>query len=192
MDTFMDKLAQKLNAGEIIKANREADTEELEKLRRNLKDYEECLEQMYRINQELKNTAEGMVKTAGDMGKAVERKIEEASFDCTRMEEELVRLNLSSDRQQKQLQDTETRLNENIHKENVKVYRNVQAVIVEENAKQTAQLEEMRTLLAEMKAAGEVQKTPGIWKAILGVSVTALLVSAAALAFQVLEFLQII
>lgn len=188
MDSFMDKLAQKLNAGEIIKANREADTEELEKLRRNLTDYEECLEQMYRMNQELKDTAAGMDKIA----EAAEHRIEEANLDCKRMEEELERLCLSAERQLKAAEEAETRLNENIHRENVKVYRNVQAVVVEEAGRQTQHLEGLRTLLEEMKAASEIKHTPGIWKALLGISITALLLSAASLAFQLLTYLQII
>ena len=44
MDMFMDKLAQKLTAQEIIKANTAADTEELNKLKGQVKDYSACLD----------------------------------------------------------------------------------------------------------------------------------------------------
>ena len=43
MDMFMDKLAQKLTAQEIIKANTAADIEELNKLKNQIAEYNECL-----------------------------------------------------------------------------------------------------------------------------------------------------
>ena len=43
MDMFMDKLAQKLTAQEIIKANTAADVEELNKLKNQIAEYNECL-----------------------------------------------------------------------------------------------------------------------------------------------------
>ena len=46
MDTFMDKLAQKLNAQEMIKANSAADAEEMDQLKNQLREYDECLAQM--------------------------------------------------------------------------------------------------------------------------------------------------
>ena len=51
MDTFMDKLAQKLNAQEMIKANSAADAEEM---KNQLREYDECLAQMQQVNKELK------------------------------------------------------------------------------------------------------------------------------------------
>lgn len=54
MDTFMDKLAQKFTAQEIIKANTAADTEELKRLRGQIKQYNDCLTQMQEVNQELR------------------------------------------------------------------------------------------------------------------------------------------
>ena len=40
MDTFMDKLAQKLNAQEMIKANSAADAEEMDQLKSQLREYD--------------------------------------------------------------------------------------------------------------------------------------------------------
>ena len=42
MDTFMDKLAQKLNAQEMIKANSAADAEEMDQLKSQLREWLEC------------------------------------------------------------------------------------------------------------------------------------------------------
>lgn len=71
-------------------------------------------------------------------------------------------------------------LAEHMHKESVKVYRNVQAVVVDGNAKQEE---------ASGKNASSVSGKLG---AVLGISLVALLVSAAGLAFQVLVYLNII
>ena len=54
MDTFMDKLAQKLNAQEMIKATSAADAEEMDQLKNQLREYDECLAQMQQVNKELR------------------------------------------------------------------------------------------------------------------------------------------
>lgn len=66
MDTFMDKLAQRLNAQEMIDANSAADVEELNKLRGRIREYDECLVQMREINQELCAVNEQMSRLVGD------------------------------------------------------------------------------------------------------------------------------
>lgn len=66
MDTFMDKLAQRLNAQEMIDANSAADVDELNKLRGRIKEYDACLEQMREINQELCAVNAQMGRLVGD------------------------------------------------------------------------------------------------------------------------------
>lgn len=71
-------------------------------------------------------------------------------------------------------------LTEHVHREDVRVYRNVQAVVVDELAKQN-------------EAAGKnTSSLSGKLGAVLGISIIALLVSAAGLAFQILVYLHII
>lgn len=53
MDTFMDKLAQKFTAGEMIKANSAADAAEVEKLKTQMEEYNQCLQDMRQVH--LKN-----------------------------------------------------------------------------------------------------------------------------------------
>ena len=67
-----------------------------------------------------------------------------------------------------------------IHKECVRVYRNVQAVVVEESKKQTESLEEQ---------VGQLKKKMGT---LLGVAVLGWLTALAGIVFQVLVYLQII
>ena len=56
MENFIDKLAEKLNAGEMIRANRAADTEQMERLQSRIREYERCLGQMTLLNRELQET----------------------------------------------------------------------------------------------------------------------------------------
>lgn len=54
MDNFMDKLAQRYNAGEMIKANSEAEAAEMQNLQEQVEAYEAVLQEMRKLN--YKNT----------------------------------------------------------------------------------------------------------------------------------------
>ena len=71
-------------------------------------------------------------------------------------------------------------MTDHVHKENVKVYRNVQAVVVDEAAKQNETTG--RTLSSISGRIGGV----------MGISIAALLISIAGLVFQILVYLHII
>lgn len=75
--------------------------------------------------------------------------------------------------------------NENVHKECVKVYRNVQAVVVEENNKQTESLKEAmkETVTAAVKGF------KGKLVAILIFSILSFLLAAGSVALQIMEML---
>ena len=53
MDNFMDKLAKRFNAGEIIKANAQAEARDLKKMQERTAEYERMMQEMRRLN--LKN-----------------------------------------------------------------------------------------------------------------------------------------
>ena len=73
------------------------------------------------------------------------------------------------------MEDKWNMLNDSVHKECVKVYRNVQSVVVEENRKQEA----------------AVKAQTGRLKAVLGISIAALVISLAGAAMQLLNLLNI-
>ena len=197
MDNFMDKLAQRLTAQEMIKANSAADAAELERLQKQLAQYDACLQEMRKLS--LKN-----METTDKIGTLLDesiRKIQEieAGQKDTEALDELLReqnreqkavldeLLRDQSREQKEiltgmeqavkdalessreelsslqselkatvdgmtpaLNDMVEKANDFVHKENVKVYRNVQAVIVEETKKQTEALE-----ASQKKSAGK-------------------------------------
>lgn len=70
MDTFMDKLAQRLTAQEMIKANAAAETEELNQLRGQVTEYHECLRQMRLVADQMSRLVND--KIAPDIYKLVE------------------------------------------------------------------------------------------------------------------------
>ncbi len=55
MDTLMDKLAQKLNAQEMIRANGEAEAEQMQYLKAQVGEYQGCLDRLQQVCSELGN-----------------------------------------------------------------------------------------------------------------------------------------
>lgn len=175
MDNFMDKLAQRLTAQEMIKANSAADAAELERLQKQLAQYDACLQEMRKLS--LKN-----VEATDKIGllldesihkiQAIEENKEDTSAYGELLTEQKEILQGALEEQKEALAALETLVKESdetmraafeellekttdfVHKENVKVYRNVQAVVVDENKKQTEALE-----LSQKKAAGKNKAT---------------------------------
>ncbi|MBE5847527.1 MAG: hypothetical protein E7300_07575 [Lachnospiraceae bacterium] len=124
MDNFMEKLAQRFNASEIIKANSQAEAKEIEKLRRQIAEYDQVIQQMRQLhlkNAEMTETFRKLVEQAEQ--NAAAKKETEDPEEIRKREEELRR----------QSEDF-------MHKESVKVYRNVQAAVKDELQTQTADL----------------------------------------------------
>ena len=187
MDTFMDKLAQKLNAQEMIKANSAADAEEMDQLKSQLREYDECLAQMQQVNKELKAINQEMEKLMSETiapevtklseeGVAALQKLQQENTEklealgqqYTAKLEELQQSTEVLDELQKHVDEKLSTTEENVHKECVKVYRNVQAVVVEENEKQT-----------EAIAAKVKENLGGKLNGVLGVSIAAVVLTVA-------------
>lgn len=156
MDNFMDKLAQKISAQEMIKANSQAEAEEMQRLQMQVSEYEKILQEMRKLNYRNTELSEKLDLMIGDnAGKIQNMKEEEqrliaALRDLTdeqtrNREAELERREEDRrERAEEARKQTDisaiTDLLENkfqksddfVHKENVKVYRNVQAVVVDE------------------------------------------------------------
>lgn len=81
MDTFMDKLAQKFTAQEMIKANTVAETEELDRLRMQVQEYTDCLNRMQQICGEIEETA-----------KKAEEKVTSVQFDAEGFKKQLLEM----------------------------------------------------------------------------------------------------
>lgn len=123
MDTFMDKLMQQRTAQGMIEANSAADAAKMEMLQRQMSGYEMLLQEMRKINLKTAENTEQMQKAI----QASFQKIE--SFQTDNNEQAATEEFLTE--MKKQLEDS-------FHKECIKVYRNVQASMMDEMEKQTA------------------------------------------------------
>ena len=172
MDTFIDKLAQKRNAQEMILANMTAEAAKMEEMQNQMKAYDDLMQEIRQVNlktaenlSDVQNTLkEYMTKLETlqqDNGRDEETKqvlaqIKRLLEDSSKDEEtkqalvqirELLEDNSRNEETKQALAQLREVLDEKfrqaddfLHKENVKVYRNVQAAIVEELNKQTEEL----------------------------------------------------
>ena len=172
MDTFIDKLAQKRNAQEMILANMTAEAAKMEQMQDQMKAYDELMQEIRQVN--LK-TAENLMDMQNTL-KQYMTKLESIQADNSKHEETKQALaqlkalmeDKSKDGETKQalaqlkalLEDNNkneesmqalTQMRESLeekfkqaddflHRENVKVYRNVQAAMTDELNKQTEEL----------------------------------------------------
>lgn len=164
MDNFMDKLAQKFNAQDVIHANAEAETAEMERLQQKVAEYERILQEMRKLNvknAELSEKIDSILAEKANQIKIVQEEerqiltiLQNLTDEQTRNMEEALAANRQQEEQNtqkellekasKDLQAIEELLKKSddfTHKESVKVYRNVQAVVVDELKKQSEELQ---------------------------------------------------
>lgn len=123
MDTFMDKLMQQRTAQGMIEANSAADAAKMEMLQRQMSGYEMLLQEMRKINLKTVENTEQMQKAI----QAGVQKIESFQTD-----------NNAQAATEEVLTEMKKQLEDSFHKECIKVYRNVQASMMDEMDKQTA------------------------------------------------------
>ena len=184
MDTFMDKLAQKFTAQEIIKANAAAEAAELQRTREQVKKYNDCLQEMKQVNDDTKAALAqiGQTLAAGmEQFKKAEIPLEGLSALVENSLENIRELQMTADSVQESLKSHVDAVSSNItdfvHKENVKVYRNVQAVVVDELKKQNEEID------VKFESLSRTQRTT---RNLAAAAMIFALLSAAALAAQLL------
>ena len=212
MDNFIDRLAQKFIAGEVIRANSAAEERELKKLREQVAEYEKCLQEMRKIQlmntQSAQNLHDMMVENADGIrkltqeslakladiqleadAKATEAKkaVDTAAITMAQMEDAAVKmqetvaaLSDSLDKNQAEMKECFEKADEFLHKENVKVYRNVQAVVVEEVGNKA------KEIMAANEETSAKASRPVLVFAVLG-----FLMATASLVLQIFESLGI-
>jgi hypothetical protein len=176
MDNFMDKLAQKFSAQEMIRANSQAEAEELERLQLQVSEYEKILQEMRKLNYKNTELAEKLELMIGENAEKIQSMKEDEqqliaalrdlTDDQTRNREAEIARKAEEQLEQEQVQKIQKQtdisalidLLENkfqksddfVHKENVKVYRNVQAVVVDEMKRCVESLQGERDELKKM------------------------------------------
>lgn len=127
MDSFMDKIAQKFGTSDVIRANAEAEARELDGAREQVAEYEKILSEIRRLNLKCVETNE-MTNQLAKAG--LERLDEYKAQGIGKDYSEDIESIKASIKEQEDF----------IHKENVRVYRNVQASVVDELKLQTEAL----------------------------------------------------
>lgn len=116
MDNFMNKLSHRISAQDTIKANFMADTAEKESLKKQLAEYDAVLQSVRNLYLKQEENSEVFAQLAA--------KLEDMGGDASEKQVIL-----------KEIKDYINRSDEFTHKECVKVYRNVQALLDEQNNK---------------------------------------------------------
>lgn len=133
MDNFMSKLSQKINAQDAIKANFTADTTEKERMRKQLEEYDVVLQSMRNL--------------------FLKQEENQAAFQA--LAERLQNMDGSGAKQNELLEAVKESINKSdefTHKECVKVYRNVQALLEEQNKKLEDNTQKLFKNMEEIKA----------------------------------------
>lgn len=131
MDTFIDKLAQKKNAQEMIRANSAAEAAKMAQMQNQLNSYDEVMQEIRRVNLKTSENVENMRKVLAECMEKLEG-LESEGGNAENTEQELAGIKAL-------LQERFAQSEDFMHKESVKVYRNVQAAFAEELEKQTEQ-----------------------------------------------------
>ncbi|MBR1860705.1 MAG: hypothetical protein IJ796_02435 [Lachnospiraceae bacterium] len=161
MDTLMDKLAQKLNAQEMIRANGEAEAEQMNYLKAQVGEYQGCLDRLAKVCDELGNleTRIGNLSLpqngAGDeavaeiksqlqtLAQSTDSQLKELSNSTGKKldamseatENQIKNFSESTNRKLENMQGElleKVGSEENLHKEGVRIYKNIQASMVNE------------------------------------------------------------
>ncbi len=200
MDNFIDKLAQKFNAQEIIKANSQAEAEEMKKLQQQVAEYERILQDIRKLNYKNTELSRQLGEEIGDNADKIaamredEQRLISALRDITQEQSRNREADLEKREQERLEKDSseESELavmrelleekfqsaDDFVHKENVKVYRNVQAVVVDELKKYAEGSGELKNAVESMENTLN-KKIRGKLNVMLAVSVLSMLAALA-------------
>lgn len=180
MDSFIDKLAQRKNAQEMIRANAMAEAEEKQKMAVKLTEYEQAMQEMRKCGLVHMENAEKMKELLAASLQKIEdvQKKDDGDSEALRKSVEEMKTLLA---EQKTAVEELFRTAEDFnHKEAVKVYRNVQAVVEGALPKQT---EEITAAIKNMEVKKSAQKQMFMLWALM-------LLAAANVAIEVLRILR--
>jgi septal ring factor EnvC (AmiA/AmiB activator) len=186
MDGFSVRFNNRRHGYDSIKANAEAEAAEARRLKqqieqsqKTLAQYESCIADMWKLNQRNAESATALHTLIDDAQRVL------ANLEAKSRESETAAEQASESEELKALADqiaeSEKRIicgfEEIVHRENIKVYRNVQATMMEENGKLSATL------------GNRKPQTGGINAAILFLVVISLLVSLGNLGITLMQWL---
>ena len=181
MDSFMDKIAQKFTAQDMIKANSAAEEKEMKRLRMQVAEYDERLQEMRKLNLknlELADQLQALIAQGQEKVDAIQKDSStEDAEGVNTLEQNVQAVKEAMDAQNQKLTEMSEQIMEHVHKEDVKVYRNVQAAVADENKVLSENLLQAVTIAV-------ARKTKGIKSAIV-LGALSMVASLASVAFWV-------
>ncbi len=179
VDNFMNKIAEKIGAQDIIRANSQAEAKEAERIRLEAEHYKALMEELRANADNFKQNAEDFKLTAEEY----KQHLNEMISDAKAYKESLEELRADYKEHQELLEANETR----IHDVGVQVYRNVQAVVEKNQEKNKDEFKEVARRLESIQIGVETKNT-----AVLPVLIITLLVAGADLVINLLRLFGII
>lgn len=176
MDSFMDKIAQKFTAQDMIKANSAAEEKEMKRLRMQVAEYDERLQEMRKLNLKNLELADQLQALIAQGQEKADASAEDGEGVNT-LEQNVQAVKEAMDAQNQKLTEMSEQIMEHVHKEDVKVYRNVQAAVADEN-------KALSENLLQAVNATVTRKTKGI-KAAIVLGALSMVASLASVAFWV-------
>ena len=176
MDSFMDKIAQKFTAQDMIKANSAAEEKEMKRLRMQVAEYDERLQEMRKLNLKNLELADQLQALIAQGQEKADASAEDGEGVNT-LEQNVQAVKEAMDAQNQKLTEMSEQIMEHVHKEDVKVYRNVQAAVADEN-------KVLSENLLQAVNATVTRKTKGI-KAAIVLGALSMVASLASVAFWV-------
>jgi DNA repair exonuclease SbcCD ATPase subunit len=145
MDGFIERINGRRHGHETIRANAEAEAAEMRRLKqqteqaqKTLAQYEACIQEIWKLNQRNVESATALHTMIDDAQKVIAT-IEGALDRDREAEEDKIAEALALQALAERIAEMENAvingIEEIVHRENVKVYRNVQAAMMEENGK---------------------------------------------------------
>ena len=176
MDSFVNKIVEKISAQDIIRANTQAETAEAERIKQEAEQYRLQLEEMRQNAREYKMQLDEIQRLSRDYN----AQLSNLTIDNTKTEEVLKETvnTLSQHMDEK---------DDKIHDVGVQIYRNVQAVVEKAQEKNSEEFKAINSKLESMHVA--IESGNGVMLPLL---IITLLVALADLVFNVLQFLGLI
>lgn len=201
MDSFMDEIVQKFTPQEMIRANAAAEAAEIDSLEKQLTlfkeqmdKYDDCLQEMRKLNLKNIESAQDVQQLADKAGEHLGKTAQESVDGIRQMIDEslgkIAEIKGHADHTEEitgVVREVQTRteeiiknLEDYLHTDNVKVYRNVQAAMTEELDARTQELK------------GELQKINKRTKLLFPFVLISMVLGAAQLAVLILLFFGIL
>lgn len=150
MDSFFEKITGRFGSNDVIKANAEAEAKELEKAREKVTDLEKAVSDMRRLSLKAVETNEATTQL---VAAAIEKIEEVRATGGSMSSDDLSKITAELEALKNTVETSFKASGEEAHLENVRVYRNVQASVIEE-LKQQSEAIAIQHLHIEKKIRG--------------------------------------